>query len=126
MQKVPGNEHDPSAHFWSIASLLYSPERENNLKEPQPSKVHGAVLPPDEHLACFDYLYYVCAHTVRDFFSSVVLHSNGHRVLSIGTTLVLHGDSSPEISVGLTGFKISATGTSDVCLKSPIMNLSPL
>jgi hypothetical protein len=35
-------------------------------KGPQPSEVHGAVLPPDEHLACFDYLYYVCAETVRD------------------------------------------------------------
>ena len=35
-------------------------------KEPQPSKVHGAVLPPDEQLACFDYLYYLCVHTVRD------------------------------------------------------------
>ncbi len=69
LQKIPGYEHDPHAHFWSVASLLYSPERENNLKEPQPSKVHSAVLPPDEHLACFDYLYYVCAHTVRDFSS---------------------------------------------------------
>ncbi|KAH9081712.1 hypothetical protein EDB83DRAFT_2539272 [Lactarius deliciosus] len=67
LQKIPGYEHDPHAHFWSIASLLYSPERENNLKEPQPSKVHGAVLPPDEHLACFDYLYYVCAHTSFEF-----------------------------------------------------------
>jgi hypothetical protein len=66
LHKFPGNPHDPHAHFWGIASLLYSPERENNLKEPQPSKVHGAILPPDEHLACFDYLYYVCAHTVRD------------------------------------------------------------
>jgi len=37
------------------------------LKEPQPSKVHGAILPPDEHLACFDYLYYVCAHTSFEF-----------------------------------------------------------
>ncbi len=35
-----------------------------NLVPPQPSEVHGAVLPPDEHLACFDFLYYVCAHTV--------------------------------------------------------------
>ena len=31
---------------------------------PQPSEAHGVVLPPDEHLACVDYLYYVCAHTV--------------------------------------------------------------
>ena len=64
LQKYPGNPHDPSAHFWSIASLFYSPGREESLIPPQPSKVHGAVLPPDEHLACVDYLYYVCAHTV--------------------------------------------------------------
>ncbi|KAI0308147.1 hypothetical protein B0F90DRAFT_1680537 [Multifurca ochricompacta] len=67
LQKIPGYEHDPHAHFWSIASLLYSPERENNLIEPQPSKVHGAVLSPDEHLACFDYLYYVCGHTSFEY-----------------------------------------------------------
>ncbi|KAI9512517.1 hypothetical protein F5148DRAFT_1279638 [Russula earlei] len=67
LQKIPGYEHDPHAHFWSIASLLYSPDRENNLVAPQPSEVHGAVLPPDEHLACFDYLYYVCAHTSFEY-----------------------------------------------------------
>jgi len=64
LQKFPGNPHDPHAHFWSIASLFYSPGREESLITPQPSEVHGAVLPPDEHLACVDYLYYVCAHTV--------------------------------------------------------------
>src|SRR5258708_26577231 len=64
LQKFPGNPHDPHAHFWSIASLLYSPGREENLVAPQPSGEHGALLPPDEHLACVDYLYYVCAHIV--------------------------------------------------------------
>lgn len=44
--------------------MFYSPGREEGLIPPQPSEVHGAVLPPDEHLACVDYLYYVCAHTV--------------------------------------------------------------
>lgn len=37
-------------------------------KKPQPSEVHGAVLPPDEQLACFDYLYYLCAQAVRALF----------------------------------------------------------
>jgi hypothetical protein len=63
LEKIPGYEHDPHAHFWSVASLLY-PGREEISILPQPSQLHGAVLPPDEHLACFDYLYYVCAHTV--------------------------------------------------------------
>jgi len=58
LQISPGNENDPSARFWDIASLLYSPNKDNS---PQPSNVHGAVIPPDEQLACFDYLYYVCA-----------------------------------------------------------------
>ncbi|KAF8506766.1 hypothetical protein F5888DRAFT_1896221 [Russula emetica] len=67
LQKFPGNPHDPSAHFWSIASLFYSPGREESLIPPQASEVHGAVLPPDEHLACVDYLYYVCAHTSFEY-----------------------------------------------------------
>ncbi|KAI0068090.1 hypothetical protein BV25DRAFT_1793181 [Artomyces pyxidatus] len=62
LQKIPGYEHDPHAHFWSIAALTYPSGREAALQPPQPSKVHGALLPPDEQLACFDYLYYVCAH----------------------------------------------------------------
>ncbi|KAH9961361.1 hypothetical protein BC827DRAFT_343531 [Russula dissimulans] len=61
LQIRPGNEHDPSARFWDIASLLYSPDKDV-FKSPQPSKVHGAVLSPDEQLACFDYLYYTCAY----------------------------------------------------------------
>jgi len=67
LQKFPGYEHDPHAHFWNIASLLYSPGREDNVVEPQPSEVHGAVLPPDEQLACFDYLYYVCAYSSFEY-----------------------------------------------------------
>jgi hypothetical protein len=69
IQIIPWYEHDPHARFWTVASLLYSPDKEEAMKkEPQPSKVHGTVLPPDEHLACFDYLYYLCAHIVRGLF----------------------------------------------------------
>lgn len=69
VQIIPGYEHDPHARFWTVASLLYSPDKEEAMKKPpQPSKVHGAVLPPDEHLACFDYLYYLCAQIVRGLF----------------------------------------------------------
>jgi hypothetical protein len=64
LQINPGNEHDPSARFWDIASLLYSPDKDA-LNSPQPSGVHGVAIPPDEQLACFDYLYYVCASHVR-------------------------------------------------------------
>ena len=72
IQIIPGYEHDPHARFWTVASLLYSPDKEEAMKvEPQPSKVHGVVLPPDDHLACFDYLYYLCAQTVRGLFFSM-------------------------------------------------------
>jgi len=66
LEKFPGYEHDPHAHFWSIASLLY-PGRDEVSILPQPSQLHGAVLPPDQHLACFDYLYYVCATTSFEY-----------------------------------------------------------
>ena len=83
---IPGSEHDPHARFWSVASLLYSPDKEEAMKkEPQPSKVHGAVLPPDEHLACFDYLYYTCAQSVRDLFRLMNLQLNADSHLN--TTL---------------------------------------
>ena len=92
LQKIPGFEHDPHAHFWSIASLLY-PGREEISITPQPSEVHGAVLPPDEHLACFDYLYYVCAHTVSDVvFFTVVFQLNGNSHSSMNMTLAQRGD----------------------------------
>jgi hypothetical protein len=55
--------------------LFYSPGREESLIPPQPSEAHGVLLPPDEHLACVDYLYYVCAHTVSYVAPSIVLFS---------------------------------------------------
>ncbi|ETW87012.1 hypothetical protein HETIRDRAFT_307790 [Heterobasidion irregulare TC 32-1] len=67
VQKNPGYEHDPHAHFWSIATLTFPEERRNNLGTPQPSNVLGAVAHPDEQVACFDYLYYVCATTSFEY-----------------------------------------------------------
>jgi hypothetical protein len=92
LSKSPGNPHEIYAHFWNVASLLYSPSREESLIPPQPSKVHGAVLPPDEHLACFDYLYSVCAHTVSNVAPSLpplplrFSHLNGDSHSSSNTT----------------------------------------
>jgi hypothetical protein len=83
LQKIPGYEHDPHAHFWSIASLLYPGGEEVSIT-PQASEVHGAVLPPDEHLACFDYLYYVCAHTVSYVVLSIIgFQLNGAIVIRV-------------------------------------------
>jgi hypothetical protein len=44
--------------------LAYPDGRNANLQTPSPSPRHGASLPPDEHLVCYDYLYYVSAHKV--------------------------------------------------------------
>jgi len=58
--------------------------------------MHGALLPPDEHLACFDYLYYVCADTSFEYGSDlspawrfVVKHFRWtHRLQTIGDEYV--------------------------------------
>lgn len=38
----------------------------------RPSEHRGVFLPPDEHLLCYDYLYYTCALEVSS--SSLALH----------------------------------------------------
>lgn len=53
------------AYFWSLAALAFPEQRQAHLVEPLASPEHGVSLPPDEHLLCYDYLYYVCAHQVR-------------------------------------------------------------
>ncbi|KZT30811.1 hypothetical protein NEOLEDRAFT_37108 [Neolentinus lepideus HHB14362 ss-1] len=47
--------------FWKLAPLTFPENRARNLGQPLPSPQNGALLPPDEQLACFDYLYYVTA-----------------------------------------------------------------
>lgn len=77
-------------------------------REPQPSKVHGVVLPPDDHLACFDYLYYLCAQTVRGplFLCGIPHpHLDVYSPLNIISTLALPGGSSSRISVGQRSFR---------------------
>lgn len=55
--------HDNHASFWSLASLGFPEARSNNLGAPNhPSPQHKVSLPPDDHVLCFDLLYYVSAH----------------------------------------------------------------
>lgn len=61
---IPGYEHDQHSTFWSLATLAYPETRAANLVPPLESPNHHVSLPPDEHLLCYDYLYYVCAHQV--------------------------------------------------------------
>jgi hypothetical protein len=60
----PGNPHDKCSTFWSLATLAYPTKRNENLVTPRPSPQNKVSLPPDEHLLCYDYLYYVCAYEV--------------------------------------------------------------
>lgn len=61
---IPGYEHDPGASFWSIARLAFPEDRDENLTPAHPSEHHHLVIEPDEHLLCYDYLYYVGAAKV--------------------------------------------------------------
>lgn len=60
----PQFENDPHASFWSLATLAFSEARAANLVDARPSPEHHASLEPDEHLACYDYLYYTSVHQV--------------------------------------------------------------
>ncbi|KXN88805.1 hypothetical protein AN958_06674 [Leucoagaricus sp. SymC.cos] len=64
---IPHFEHDSHAYFWALASLAFPEGRQENLQMPLASPAHHVLLPPDEHLLCYDYLYYVCAHQPFEF-----------------------------------------------------------
>ncbi|KAJ3568045.1 hypothetical protein NP233_g5974 [Leucocoprinus birnbaumii] len=64
---IPHFEHDRHAYFWALASLAFPEGRQENLKPPLASPTHHVLLPPDEQLLCYDYLYYVCAHQPFEF-----------------------------------------------------------
>ncbi|KAF7309550.1 hypothetical protein MIND_00325900 [Mycena indigotica] len=57
----PGNDGDPHASFWALAALAFPETRSENLQSPALSPINKAALAPDEHLLCYDYLYYVGA-----------------------------------------------------------------
>ncbi|KAF7303293.1 hypothetical protein MKEN_01293400 [Mycena kentingensis (nom. inval.)] len=62
VKMIPNFEHDQHVTFWSLATLAFPTTRKESLVEPKPSPKHNVSLPPDEHLLCYDYLYYVSAH----------------------------------------------------------------
>ncbi|KAJ7631211.1 hypothetical protein FB45DRAFT_917836 [Roridomyces roridus] len=63
VKKLPNAEHDRYSTFWSLATLAFPSTRNESLVPPVPSPKHNATLPPDEHLLCFDMLYYlISAH----------------------------------------------------------------
>ncbi|KAF7307044.1 hypothetical protein MIND_00497500 [Mycena indigotica] len=62
IKMIPNYEHDQHVTFWSLATLAFPTTRKASLVPPLPSPKHNVSLPPDEHLLCYDYLYYVSAH----------------------------------------------------------------
>ena len=65
VKMIPDYEHDQSATFWSLARLGFPEERAKSIGDARPSPTHQVTLDPDEHMLCYDYLYYVCAQQVR-------------------------------------------------------------
>ncbi|KAI0706099.1 hypothetical protein BC835DRAFT_1260723 [Cytidiella melzeri] len=58
---IPNYEHDRGSSFWSLARLAYPEDRNQNLGNRIAAPRTGEVLDPDEHVVCYDYLYYACA-----------------------------------------------------------------
>lgn len=64
---LPNFPYDQFASFWSLAVLAFPEGRRDNLVEPRESPINHVKLPPDEHLLCYDYLYFTCAQTPNEF-----------------------------------------------------------
>lgn len=64
---IPNFRHDHHSTFWSLAVLAFPEGRQDNLIEPRESPINHVKLPPDEHLLCYDYLYYTCAQQPYEF-----------------------------------------------------------
>ncbi|KAJ7283995.1 hypothetical protein C8J57DRAFT_751130 [Mycena rebaudengoi] len=64
---LPGDDGDPHASFWSLAALSFPEGRSSSLQTPALSPIHKLALPPDDHMLCFDNLYYVSAFSIYEF-----------------------------------------------------------
>ncbi|KAF9270633.1 hypothetical protein L218DRAFT_976349 [Marasmius fiardii PR-910] len=56
---APDVPSDPHVLFWSLARLGFPDSRQASLVPPHPSPMHQVSLPPDEHMLCYDFMYYV-------------------------------------------------------------------
>ena len=101
MKQIPNYEHDKCSTFWTLARLAYPEDRNKNLGNALPSPYHNAILDPDEHMLCFDYLYYACAAQVGSTLSSAVIEFDAPpRVLSTITRTRLNGNTLERICTG--------------------------
>jgi hypothetical protein len=69
----PNFEHDRYSSFWALASLAFPSTRAKSLVPPLPTK-HNVSLVPDEHMLCYDFLYYVAAHKVGKLSSALCVY----------------------------------------------------
>lgn len=65
LKLIPNYEHDKCSTFWALARLGYPEDRDKHLGTPTSSPHFHVALDPDEHMLCYDYLYYACAQQVR-------------------------------------------------------------
>lgn len=72
---IPNYEHDKGSTFWALARLAYPDDRNKYLGNTLPAPQSGEVLDPDEHVVCYDYLYYACAAAVSAL-ANYILHSS--------------------------------------------------
>lgn len=60
IRALPESEYrDTYATFWALAALSFNYAREKSKVVPHESDILGVQMPPEDHVACFDYLYYV-------------------------------------------------------------------
>ncbi|VDC00650.1 unnamed protein product [Peniophora sp. CBMAI 1063] len=68
---IPGYEHDQWARIWDLATLTFDSGREKSLAGSEPkiteSPINHHKSLPDDHMACFDYLYYTSATVSEEF-----------------------------------------------------------
>lgn len=57
-------DHDAHASFASLSVLAFPEGRLENAVDPEESPLNLVKLLPDEHLLCYDFLYFVCSQKV--------------------------------------------------------------
>ncbi|TCD62408.1 hypothetical protein EIP91_006936 [Steccherinum ochraceum] len=67
LKLIPNYEHDKCSTFWALARLAYPQDRNKSIGNAQPSPQYHITLDPDEHMLCYDYLYYACAQQSFEF-----------------------------------------------------------
>lgn len=67
----PGEANDKHMTFSSLVALAFPDIGKQEQVPPRLSPSHQLSLPPDDHMLCYDYLYYVCALRVGRVFTSL-------------------------------------------------------